>query len=316
MRQKAGSIWERGGRVETSGINHPLRGGVLLHRPRRFQNGFTLIELLVVIAIIAILAALLLPALASAKRRAQTVHCLSNLRQWGLALNLYATQNDDTTPRDGTDTGGQYAVDTGVTTGPGSPYDTAAWFNALPELVGDHKLSWYKKNQLGGNPYPFLPFPGNGLGKIWHCPSAVDGGSGAAFVGNGNNGVFSYCMNIDLKATTPITSSYGKLPYPQTVKLANVIQASATVLLTEQTFNPTTEFLATAGDAARNGIFPCCRSYRFSSRHNNGGNMVFMDGHSEYFFQKYITNGAPDDSGTDRAEKMNPDVIWDIHRAD
>jgi prepilin-type N-terminal cleavage/methylation domain-containing protein len=82
-----------------------------VHNPRPTWRAFTLIELLVVIAIIAILAAMLLPALSAAKKKAQMVNCISNLKQWSMTLSIYATDSADLMPRDGTGDSGQYGPD-------------------------------------------------------------------------------------------------------------------------------------------------------------------------------------------------------------
>jgi prepilin-type N-terminal cleavage/methylation domain-containing protein/prepilin-type processing-associated H-X9-DG protein len=93
------------------------------------RGAFTLIELLVVIAIIAIIAAMLLPALGSAKNAARSAQCLGQMRQIGLAVRLYADDNNDEFPRSQHSAGPHGQLTWGRAIAPQLGASTATWTN-------------------------------------------------------------------------------------------------------------------------------------------------------------------------------------------
>src|SRR6516162_3884703 len=108
---------------------------------KKTDSGFTLIELLVVIAIIAILAAMLLPVLARAKEKGNRTYCLNNMRQWGVAQNMYVDDNNQYFPATKIPNAsmpiGGYNEDTPTWNDLAYAHSSFnvgddAWFNALP----------------------------------------------------------------------------------------------------------------------------------------------------------------------------------------
>jgi prepilin-type N-terminal cleavage/methylation domain-containing protein/prepilin-type processing-associated H-X9-DG protein len=130
---------------------------------------FTLIELLVVIAIIAILAALLLSTLGHARESAKAAACRNNLKQWGTATLVFASENNDYLPKDGSASGS--STDEG-------------WYIDLPRIM---RLPTYAE----------MPWRTNASidpGRcIWICPSNTRRS-------NGNN-LFHYCLNEHVNGT-------------------------------------------------------------------------------------------------------------------
>jgi prepilin-type N-terminal cleavage/methylation domain-containing protein/prepilin-type processing-associated H-X9-DG protein len=257
------------------------------------KRGFTLIELLVVIAIIAILAALLLPALARSKEQANRTACLSNLSQWGLALDMYLDDNTQVLPDfsipnnmpgapAGYDQDNIHWSDLAIFAAEG--YGSAAWFNVLPPYVSQQAL-W----QYAANPTNFV----DGR-SIFNCPTAR---FLPAEVDPLNRVAFSYGINF--KGTN------GLVPASSPFKATAVLHPSAFVFFSDVRAN--SGEIPFYGANPLNDLGAARGSLNhLSSRHDAGANLTFLDGHSAYFHYSYMCY----QKGTKIDDPGDPDINW------
>jgi prepilin-type processing-associated H-X9-DG protein/prepilin-type N-terminal cleavage/methylation domain-containing protein len=176
-------------------------------RYRFIPSGFTLVELLVVIGIIAVLVGILLPALNKARSSAQTVQCASNLRQWGMGLQMYVDQNKGLLPFKG-DKGYDNGSDIfGPAGGCGGINDPSLWFNALPPLMG--QKSYYQlmldQQNLGKS------LPSYGDNSLFICPASMSAGDNSLTLAAGDlpsldgKSWLYWMQDGNASATTPLT---------------------------------------------------------------------------------------------------------------
>ncbi len=154
------------------------------------RNGFTLIELLVVISIIAILLALLLPALSIVREAARTITCVNNIRQVGLGILAYTGENDGAFPP------------------PTFTYDPYIWSVAIGqalELPDVNRAIWYGSGQR----------PPKSALQIYYCPSATPTGPTASmyYFNNGTWGDYGINSWGTYNSTTLKTKSIGQLKH-------------------------------------------------------------------------------------------------------
>ena len=147
-------------------------------RPAR--RAFTLFELLVTIGIIAILAAMLLPALGRAKDTAKAIFCRNNLKQWGLATHLYTSDHGDYLPPEG-------MANPQDSKGNLDPTNNA-WYIQLPEEI---RLPPYRDMPWRTNPAADVS------GTIWLCPANPRRCDASAL----KNNLFHYCLNQNVNGT-------------------------------------------------------------------------------------------------------------------
>lgn len=233
--------------------------------------GFTLTELLVVIGAIALLLGFLMPALGRARSMARCTVCQTRLRQWGLALELYAAGNNRFWPHaDGRDRSGS--------TRPRSPEGQAdfdaGWVDVLPPLLGEKPFREYERYEHPGPE------------TIYQCPSAHLGPLAQYSHRPLRNGYYSYAMNscleLDSNCWPPYDDPQGN-NMPSFLKTDLIKRPQQLIVLFDQLLDPAKGF---GGTMMNRSAGKHCGSYpkAFSARHAKttralGGHILHADLH-------------------------------------
>ncbi len=209
--------------------------------------GFTLIELLVVVAIIAMLIAILLPALNYARQTAQTISCSNNLRQWGIALVMYRADNH------GAVCPARYE---------------AEWYDYLARYVARNLYGYYVP-QMKDKSDPKA---------LHHCPTKSSLWGSASTTNM--QYLPDYAINVDI---APFWYRGGWITPNQLLRnLDNLNNATKTLLLADGFSTRATIDRIFDTQVAEGGLPRLDTHSRIAYRHNGGCNILFADGHCDY----------------------------------
>jgi prepilin-type N-terminal cleavage/methylation domain-containing protein/prepilin-type processing-associated H-X9-DG protein len=255
---------------ETSAMLLPEAGNTnsnTIRQLRQDRSAFTLVELLVVLGILVLLLAIATPVAVGTMARGREAQCMGNLRQWGIALNLYLSDHMGHIPYEGW-------RENPTWTEVRDPRNRNSWFNVLPPYVDQPPLAQFEASQAR------QLYTRHGYGGILQSPAAKWSGNEASRPGP----VFSYAFNSQIYASG--------MDHNTTVRITNIHGDALTGEGTNQnrrTVGPSTVpmlFTARASLAepravpGMNNDAGTAYAYtrRASARHNGRVAIVFLDG--------------------------------------
>ncbi len=282
---------------------------------RKPMRAFTLIELLVVVSIIALLIAILLPSLGKAREQARLAACGTRMRAWGEAFHMYAADYNDSLPLDGGD--GTSGTPVGVWS------DPSLWFNGLTVYMGTGNQTYdqlQERARITSNTFNYAWLAKSGSNSIFICPSAigaqaVNGDTGDTVV-NGmfqTTGYYSVSAGGPFAETRPMLLCYGMNSQLRSVDYGNwqnfvpgqAVTYGVGDLGRMALLNPTAKVALMAEKRIREDELPTndvnykkamaqtkVTANRFTARHKGGGNIVFADGHVEWFLNRTLNSGT------------------------